>query len=249
MHSNLFHSPVWPVLYPNDLTARLNASLSPAADYLFSHQVNSGLSFGIFDTEYKYKNPASAATNGALYWDANDASTTGEKFLEQMDFPLVSIALSYDGSNPLDNDLLGPLMEILPAYGPIYGELLRLDKRDPASWKATGPKQVLMRNATATRIDYAGNGQRLMKHLAHFVMREAKKNGYRGIQIETIHDAVNKVWLAALPDEGMTGEIISDIPNVGDMEETVEGETRKPYALATQRVTKIYVTIEKSGSA
>ena len=41
MHSNLFNSPVWPVLYPEKITERLHKSV-PAGEYLFMPQINSG---------------------------------------------------------------------------------------------------------------------------------------------------------------------------------------------------------------
>ncbi|KAB8364859.1 hypothetical protein FH972_024720 [Carpinus fangiana] len=162
LHANLFQSPVWKQLHAGELTEKLMAGLSPSVDYLFTHQVNSGLSWGIFDTEYVFKNPASATRGGALYWDPKDTSSTGEQLLEQMDFPLASVALAYDGINRLDYALLGPLVELLPAYSTIMDALGTLDTRDPKSWEATAPNQVLMRNATATRADYANNGQRLV---------------------------------------------------------------------------------------
>ncbi|KAL9082643.1 MAG: hypothetical protein Q9165_008826 [Trypethelium subeluteriae] len=164
-----------------------------AADYLVRHQVNSGFSFGVFDLEYKFRNPKSEATEGALYWETTDLEATPEKLLEQMDFPLCSVALSYDGHHPLEMAQMLPAIQKLPLFGTLYHALEELDPRPADSWKATAEKQVLMRNATSTRKDYEGQG--LMKKQAQWLMREADRTGYRGIQIECVHDAVSGTWL------------------------------------------------------
>jgi hypothetical protein len=114
IHSNMFHSPIWPVLYPDEKTKRVQQGMG-AVDYLVRHQIESGMSFGIFDTQYEYKRPGSALTQGKLYWDPNDVKSDGASLLQQMDFPLVSVALSYDASNPLDMQRLMHLVEVLPA--------------------------------------------------------------------------------------------------------------------------------------
>lgn len=100
-HSNIFHSAVFTLAYPDDKTARFNA-LMKGASYLLDHQINSGLSYGVFDTEFQYKRPESVAQGGKFYWDPEDNTITGEELIEAMDFPLVSVALSYDGLDPLD---------------------------------------------------------------------------------------------------------------------------------------------------
>lgn len=133
------------------------------------------------------------ASGGALYWDENDTEATAEKLLTQMDFPLVSIAMALDQFDPLDESKLGPLVEALPFYGDVEHEFGRLDTREAASWKATAPGQVMLRNGTSTRADYEGAG--VMKELAHFLMRRAAEEGFRGINIECLHDAVCHVWM------------------------------------------------------
>ncbi|CAO2653857.1 Nn.00g105900.m01.CDS01 [Neocucurbitaria sp. VM-36] len=73
-----------------------------AADYLCLHQINSGLSFGVFDTEYEYETEEAKKVGGKLYWDRNEPSieeeqglkAEGDRLLAQMDFPLISVALS-----------------------------------------------------------------------------------------------------------------------------------------------------------
>lgn len=195
-HSNVFHSPVWPAIYPQHKTQRAYALFS-ACDYMMAHQISSGLSYGVFDTQYKFKRPESVASGGALYWDESNTEATAEELLTQMDFPLVSIAMALDQFNPLDEARLGPLIEVLPFYGDLEHEFGRLDPREAASWKATAPGQVMLRNGTSTRADYEGAG--VMKELAHFLMRRGAEEGFRGISIECLHDAVCHVWMNPPP--------------------------------------------------
>lgn len=163
-----------------------------------------------------------------------------DEMLEQMDFPLASIALSYDSFHPLDLARMGDMVTVLPEYGVGFHHLALNDKRDPASWQAKGPLQVLFRNATSTRHDY--EGLKLMKHQAHWLMRWADKEGFRDIQIEAFHDAVDRVWNN--PPPPFRGETASEV-KTGEFEEVGEdGEKRNPFFPATQRLTKVYVTLK-----
>lgn len=247
MHSNAFHSPVWPLLYPTAPTTLLH-DLADAGSYLIDHQIDSGLSYGIFDTEYAFRRPESEKAGGALYWDRNEPSVLesqgmqaeSDRLLEQMDFPLVSVALSYDGADPLDMEKMGPMIACLPAFGTIYGVLGHLDTRDPASWQPTGPGQVLMRNATSTRHDYEGQG--IMAGLARWLMREVAAKGYRGIQIETLADAVKHVWGGAQKaDPKFRSEVVAEF----SMESWVDEEGTKVFAPATQLTSKVFVHLKE----
>jgi hypothetical protein len=241
VHSNIFHSPVWPVLYPDEKTKRVRQGMD-ASGYLICHQIESGMSFGIFDKQYDYKRPESALTQGKLYWDANDVESDGASLLQQMDFPLVSVALSYDGSNPLDKQRLMVLVEVLPLFGTLYNAFESLDKRDPASWKATGPHEVLMRNGTATRPDYEGRG--LTRKMADWLMREAAGQGYRGIQIEAAHDAVTHTWLH--PPKPFQAELIAKLDMATYEQENEAGKRVCPFEPCKQVCTAIYVTLKGS---
>lgn len=107
VHSNVFHSTVFAPVYPDNQAVRFRQALQ-AAGYLVDHQVKSGLSFGVFDTEYPFKQPGSAAGvgGGTFYYEQlsaeGDDVRTGEDILAAMDFPLVSVALAYDGVDKLD---------------------------------------------------------------------------------------------------------------------------------------------------
>lgn len=239
MHSNIFYSTVWPIVFPEKKTARLMAG-QKAADYLIRHQIDSGYSLGVFDTEYKFKRPASAATGGKLYWDLEDESSNAEQLLEQMDFPLVSVALAYDSINHLDMAKLGPLIEVLPPYGIVYGALHDLDKRDPATWEAKAPGEVIFRNATSTRHEYEGQG--IMGALARYMMRWIAEKGFRGIQIETMADAVYYVW--SEPPKPFSGEVVSSFEAETYEVEDEEGTKTRPMAPAKQRITKVYCKLK-----
>jgi hypothetical protein len=237
-HSNMFHSPVWPFAYPEDRIKRMYKFITNG-EYPIMHQINSGMSFGIFDLEYKYKRPESEATGGKLYWDTNDLDAAESKLVEQMDFPLCSVALAYDGINELESPKMMSLIETLPLFPTLYAELNAVDKRDPASWKPKGPKEVLMRNGTSTRADYEGEG--LMKKLAQWQMRQAAINGFRGIQIECAHDAVNHVWMHA--PEPFSSELIGKFDTSTYTQEDEEGKTTHPFGEGKQIVTQVFVTL------
>lgn len=237
-HSNVFHSRLFAISYPDAQGARFN-KLMAEGDYLVNHQIDSGMSFGVFDTEYQFKRSDSAATKGKFYWDPNDDNVDSQTLLEQMDFPLVSIALAYDGINAFDMEKITPLIETLPLFGLIYHILEEKDPRDPASWKPTGPNQVLMRNATSTRLDY--EGQKVMSQLARFLMREAKSRGYRGIQIETLNDRVEYVW--ANPPKPFVGKVISSEESATYELTDEHGDRVKPFAPSTQRMAKVFVSL------
>ena len=234
LHSNMYHSPIWPLIYPEHKSKRIFDALGPTT-YLIEHQIASGMSIGIFDTEYKFKRPESEATGGALYWnelkDSSDA--TSEELLERMDFPLASIALAYDGINAIDMAKLADLMALMPLFGMLYHVLDVQDQRGD-TWKPTKLGQVLMRNATSTRVDY--EGEHLMGNLARFMMREAKLKGYTGIQIECAHDAVTHVWTH--PPPPFKAEVISKL----DMA-TYEEEGKKVFWPSKQVCAKVFVSL------
>ncbi|KAF2165321.1 hypothetical protein M409DRAFT_36933 [Zasmidium cellare ATCC 36951] len=237
MHSNIFHSTLWPVLYPTNKTSRLMAG-QKVVDYIVRHQISSGYSLGVFDTEYTFKRPESVPTGGRLYWDLEetDESLDHEQLLEQMDFPLVSVALAFDSFHPLDMEKLKPLINVLPAFATIYSALHELDTRDPASWQAHGPGEVVFRNATSTRRDYEGRG--LMGALARYMMRWLAAEGFRGIQIECIADAVEHVW--AEPPGPFTAEVVAAFEAGTYEEDDGEGRMVRPMFPAEQRVSKVY---------
>ena len=239
IHSNMYCSPVWPVIYPEKKTERALRGYA-AAEYLVRHQIESGWSFGVFDTEYKFKRPESEATEGALYWDDISPDASQQEMLDAMDNPLASVALAYDGINALDMEKLGPLIAVLPAFAVVYGALHHLDTRDPKTYEPTGAKEMLMRNATSTREDYEGYG--LMRKLANFLMREAALAGFQHINIECLHDAVTHVW--SHPPEPFKGTIVAQFDSVTwEEKDEKTGETYHPFHPSKQKGSKIQVDL------
>ena len=246
MHSNLYHSAIFSVCYPSNKIKHFNIGMHEAA-YLVDHQIASGMSFGVFDTEYVYKHASSSPSHGAFLYDysSRDPSEeqsrlTGTDILERMDFPLVSIALAYDAINALDLARIQPMIELLPLYGVIFRVMNELDPRTEESWAPTGPGQVLMRNATATRRDYEGRG--LMAALARFLMREASAKGFKGIQIESLSDSLTHVWMH--PPAPFKGTVFGQT-SAATYEEKDEktGEMVKPFAPSKQQITRIWVAL------
>lgn len=240
-HSNLFHSTVFPHVYPEAKGARFN-NMMKEAGYLVDHQISSGLSLGVFDKEYQYRKADSATTNGKFYWDPENNDHSGEELLEAMDFPLASVALSYDGIDPLDSARIGQLVATLPIFGTIYHQLDVLDPRPLDSWKPAKQRgEILMRNATSTRREYEGKG--LMAALARYLMRDAAGRGYKAINIECLNDAVTYVW--SKPPSPFKGEIIASFMT-DEYEEDQDGEKIKPMAPSKQLVTRVWTTLSDS---
>jgi hypothetical protein len=234
-HANTFHSPVWPFLYPSN-KSQLHRDIFASLDYLVQHQIDSGLSYGVFDNEYVYKTDEARDVDGKLIWDEKmDQDDSGGQFLKGMDFPLVSVALSFDAISPLDMEKLAPLLTVLPHFGPLGQILSALDSRPPESWNPTGPNQVLQRNATATRRDYEGQG--LMSGMARWLMREAYAKGYRGIPIVCLSDAMTHVW--SQPESPYKGSVVSKI----DMATWKDEDGKATFAPSKQVATKCYVEL------
>ncbi|EKG17295.1 hypothetical protein MPH_05505 [Macrophomina phaseolina MS6] len=241
-HTNMFYGPLFTANFLGQERARRCLALYRHAAYLVDHQIDSGLSFGVFDTQYRFKRPESEPSGGKCYWkeEADPETSSAEDLLEMMDFPLVSIALSYDSAHPLDMARMVDMVGVVPQYAEGFHYLIEGDKREPASWQATGPLQVLFRNATSTRRDYEGRG--LMKAQAHWLMRWAAEQGFRGIQIEAFNDAVNKVWTN--PPSPFQGEAVSTVMTGEVVVQEEDGSVRRPFGPATQRLTRCYVTLK-----
>jgi hypothetical protein len=237
--TNLYDSPVWPICYPDNITQRCYEGVQ-AADYLVRHQINDGQSFGVFDTEYKYKTAEAEAAGGLVLWDETKLDATAQELDAQIDSPMVSIALSYDAHNALDMEKMGPLMAALPLFGPVYHRLEICDPRDQATLAVSGRGEVLKRNATSTRTSMNGLG--VTKKMANWLMAYAKGEGYKHINIECIHDKVTYIWSNPV-DKTMRGDVVSAFRTDDYTEVDDEGRIVLPFRGAKQRITKIYVTL------
>ncbi|RFU72739.1 hypothetical protein TARUN_9519 [Trichoderma arundinaceum] len=222
--SNVYNTTVWTASCRQNLTRRTYDTYK-SMTYLIQHQIESGHSLGVFDKEYKFKRSESVATGGNIYWNLANETADAKDLLEQMDFPLVSVAMAYDSFDPLNLEKLVDMMAALPGFGPAMTSLNAVDKRNIDSWRATGPGQVLFRAATSTRQDYEGKG--LMKALAHYLMRASAAKGFRAIQIECVSDAVIHVW--SHPPEPFHTDLVGDINSMDVKAEDKTGA--KYYAL------------------
>ncbi|PGH34325.1 hypothetical protein GX50_02808 [[Emmonsia] crescens] len=243
-HSNAFLSPIWTKANVGLLSWHLH-EFFPGFDHVVRHQIESGMSFGIFDTEYKFKNPESAKTGGKLYWetpttDADRERTTRESLLEQMDFPLVSIALHFDLFYPLDMEKMKPTFSIPPTAPFIDSKIDELDTRDRALAVPSGPGQILQANSTATRDDYTRLG--LMRNLADWVTHEAASKGYKSIQLDSFSDAVFRV--STNPPLPYKAEVVCQV-NLKEYEGLVEFYGEKfTFGCVDQVVARICVALE-----
>jgi len=263
-HSNLYHSPVWSKIYPDNHDGAKPARLYKfyqALHELVTTTIAEGYSYGVFDTEYRFKNPDSAATGGRVYWDDSDFNSnsnsntniniSGEELLSQIDTPLISVALAFDGASPRDNArIYGPILgrDVLPVFAHVFAALDRADTRpeDDETRKPRGLKEVLFRAGTATRADYLGLG--IARALGWWLLRKARRDdlpgdrdgdegmgnggmGFkRGMQVGYGHAAVERIFLdPALRREGFVGVKVAGV-DLGGVEVEVEdgdGEEKK----------------------
>lgn len=234
-HSNVYYSAIFAKLQPDNQTRQCYAVFK-ALNHLIQHQIDSGHSLGVFDNDYQLKRTESIATSGKLHWDDSDEGADSDKLLEQMDFPLVSVALAYDGFNGFDMSQMESLMTCWPSFGTIHHGLVSLDQRDPASWQPNSLGEVLFRAGTSTRHEYERNG--IMKLTAQYMMRVAAEKGYRGIQIETVSDPVYNAWIN--PPAPFRSELASVLHTSTYEVENEKNEKERPLAAANQEVAKIY---------
>ena len=236
-HTEILNMPMCVAIYNKDMGVFWRTM--DTIDHLIQHQLESGLSYGVIDTQYVYKRKESETSGGRLYWDDRTALVDDRALLDVMDFPLVSIAVSYDQANPLDPAKMGPLIGALPVFGDAYRVLGARDKRKESDRLASAPGQVLQRNGSCTLATYEGQG--LMKGLAHWLMREAKLKGFKGIQIECAHAAVTHVWMH--PPAPFTAEMLASLDAATYEEESSAGVMVKPFAPSTTVLTKVFVTL------
>ncbi|KAL4876763.1 hypothetical protein BJY04DRAFT_199426 [Aspergillus karnatakaensis] len=238
-HSNVFHSPVWSRVYPDNGTEIFYEMFDKITN-MVKHQIDSGLSYGVFDKEYKFKHPEAAATGGANLWDpTRDPALSGEQILEKMDYPLASIALAFDAINPIGPEILGPLFGALPEFPIFFGYLTGQDTRDPAVWTPKGPMELLNRMGTSTREDYTHLG--ITKKMAQWLMWDAAEKGFRAINIECFHDAVHHIWTN--PPAPFRAELVA-IVRADEYEAEEDGKTVRPYAHVTQALSKVNVHLK-----
>jgi hypothetical protein len=192
-------SPILTSAFPHDQTQRAYdaaRAIRPSSE----HCIKSGLSFGVFVKNWKPRFPDTQAgdTKEArrVHWDTANPSATREELLEQMDSPLVSIAMHKDATNneydkPKDHKTFGEVMG-KPHQALRAGLKLRDSPKAHEAKTLVLHGQVLKNSGIHTRGDHAGKG--LSKALAHHVMTTVAEKGYYRIELVTGNEAVNRVW-------------------------------------------------------
>ena len=248
VYNNLFDSPVWSVVLPRDKSALFDACMDSSTT-MTEHRIASGHSIGIFDRDYVYRTPEAAKAGGKLYYRPVDKLASGEStahteqsLLEAMDFPLVSIALASDAAIPLDPSHYTKILEALPLYGTFQRLQDRQDMRPAEVRKPKSSGEVLMRNGTSTRPDYVGRG--LMGALARWQMHDAPEQGFRGIEIDSMHPAITKVWTS--PPAPFEAQVVVEVDSATYEEDDGQGRMVKPFAPSEVLLTRIRVQLRKA---
>ena len=235
--TELLHMPLCVDIYKRDM--RVFWRVWDTVDELSRHPLESGLSYGVIDTQYTYKRKESEASGGRLYWDDRAALVDDDALAAGMNFPLVSISLSYDQSNPINQAKLAPITAAVPVFADLHRLLAARDKRKPADRQASVAGQVLHRSGTCTMAEYEGRG--LMKGMAHWLMREAKWKGFKGIQNESGNPPVQHVWMH--PPAPFTDEVLSSVDTAAYEEEGEGGVMVKPFAPSASVLIKMFITL------
>jgi hypothetical protein len=205
-------------------------------------QIASGHSFGVVDTQYQYRTPEAAAAGGAVLWDRNAIDATAEQLDEQIDSPLVSIALSYDDFHHMPEEFVAPVIEILPLFGAIYARFAILEPRDLSKMEATDFGQHLMRNGTSTRLSSEGKG--IMKKTTNWLIEYAKAHGFRTITLEAFNEAVNHVWTNPSADVLRVDRTCA-FHTTDYTEVDADGRIINPFGSAKTGVSRIVVTLQE----
>ncbi|KAK7989603.1 hypothetical protein PG989_009918 [Apiospora arundinis] len=206
----------------------------------YMHAVNSGLSYGVFDSEYEFARPQSkidptaAAAPGALYWNELDPDTdpdfeTGggrRRMVDGMDFPLVCVALSCDLAVKPPADIVEALHAFFPLQKGVSQFWRDRDPRPKGTWEPQGPGEVCARMGCVTKPEYQGRG--LMTALNHFVMLDLKAKGFRAMNAGIGVPSVYRNWMNA--PTGCKSHSYLDV-NIWEIEvEDEDGRKVKPYA-------------------
>jgi hypothetical protein len=189
-HANSYHSPLWTPSYGKK---SINA-IYENCQYFVEFQIKQGHCFGAFDTQYKYKTIEAQEAGGKLLWDLSSQQADPVELLAGMDFPLASIALAYDQTQPMDMQEMGGFFSVMPEFPMLFMWKMMNDSRPDNIKHPRGPNDVMARGGTATRADYENRG--LSRYLAEYEMRYAAKLGFRAISIVagSVPTAVQKVW-------------------------------------------------------
>lgn len=116
-----------------------------------------------------------------------------DEIVKRMDFPLVAIALSYDGFTNFDTRPIEEFCKALPEPGYLFNEFEKRSLGDSESSAPTAPGQLVKRNATNTKLGYEGRG--FAKKLTYHLTDEARREGFRSLIVNCVHPAVTHIML------------------------------------------------------
>jgi len=193
-HTMSFDSPIWSCVPYNDGDTQRAYDMYKAMEASSGLSIDSGLSYGVFIKDWTARDKTTKK-GGELRWDFGDKSASREVLLEQMDLPLVAIAMSKDAAaaKPIQPEGVTLWGDIVDGHKDISDGLKAAGREggdDKLRWLLEG--RIARRSGTHTRGDHAGKG--LSKALAHFVMQELANKGYDKILIHTGGGTVHKVW-------------------------------------------------------
>ncbi|KAI1076005.1 hypothetical protein F5B20DRAFT_345410 [Whalleya microplaca] len=226
-----FDSPIWSAIYEGHQAAQALSTHHACKVFYQMPEMpaKNGLSYCIWDKEFVFRRPESAAKGGACYWDDFDVDDPDlevngrQKLSEALDFPIVSFGLSFDKFLPGHPAGWAAANSAFPLYAPMGRYFEEHDPRPKGSWEPTGAGQVIERIGTGTRREYAGRG--LMKALARFIMFEMKSRGYRAIQIGCGAPQVHHVW--SNPPQFRSSTLVAFPTWIYESEE--DGKKVRPY--------------------
>lgn len=230
VHGMLLRAPVWRPVIPKPEVKTLLQAFDTLRLY-YAHTFQNGLSYAIYDKEYVFKRPESAATNGALYWheidvEDPDLEEKGEQWmLEKMDFPIIALALSYDLVEPPPRESMGVMATLAPLWGQMMAKYAEAILGNTGFMpQPTGAGQYIHRSGQVTRLDYEGRG--LGKLFSWWVMYEMASKGYRGILVGAGNFTITRIWLHSDAPFESTAILQQDME---ELEVEFEGEKVSPY--------------------
>ncbi|KAK4160087.1 hypothetical protein QBC43DRAFT_304035 [Cladorrhinum sp. PSN259] len=183
----------------------------------FSHLLGEGRCWGLFDKHYQYKYEIGRELGGVLLWRRdwkNYLAKTRQELLDEMDFPLVSIALAHDVRNiwrypaRMDSEIKQDLHRQFPGlYDERFfeRELMWAKIADKLFERAEFPPRnmehrvinvrrgrCIWRCGTVTRKDYQNRGR--AKALFECLMGRMMIEGFRIMVVHSMHPYIEKIW-------------------------------------------------------
>ncbi|KAI1860496.1 hypothetical protein JX265_009895 [Neoarthrinium moseri] len=225
----LLRAPIWRPLIPEPKVKTILTGWRTLEPY-YGHSLRNGLSYAVYDKEYVFKRPESVASGGALYWDEINAEdpeleVKGEQWmLDGLDFPIVSLALSYDLLQPPPKEAYAAMGRLLPAWGAMMAQFTDTAQTIPNLPQPTEIGQYAHRSGCITRSEYEGKG--LGKLASWWVMHEMAAKGFWGLLVGAGNDQISKIWLHKDAPFRVATIIKEDLWQV---ELEVDGQKIRPY--------------------